>query len=228
MSPHARFRLDRSEAGMAARLPEAHLRRMEANGVRGITNEEAMEALEAAIRSGAARAIVGGFDWPTFSAAVSHRVRPLLANVSEVASPAASGPAADVDLFALLEEHEPDARRRALRGVVGENLTAVLGLDPREPIDPDLGLSDLGMDSLMAVELSNRLAALIETDLPSTVAFEYSTIRALTDHLITIVADRVDFGGQDADRREDDDGLTAMDTEALTSALLSELDDVGF
>ncbi len=41
----------------------------------------------------------------------------------------------------------------------------------------------MGMDSLMAVELSNRLKALLGQTLPTTLAFEYPTIHAIADYL---------------------------------------------
>ena len=46
----------------------------------------------------------------------------------------------------------------------------VLGLDASYPLDPSQGLTDIGMDSLMAVELSNRLSVLVDRALPSTLA----------------------------------------------------------
>jgi hypothetical protein len=41
----------------------------------------------------------------------------------------------------------------------------------------------MGMDSLMAVELSNRLKAQLGQALPTTLAFEYPTIHALANYL---------------------------------------------
>jgi hypothetical protein len=43
----------------------------------------------------------------------------------------------------------------------------------------------MGMDSLMAVELRNRLKTAIGVSLPTTMAFEYPTIESLADFLIS-------------------------------------------
>jgi acyl carrier protein len=59
----------------------------------------------------------------------------------------------------------------------------ILGLEPADAIDPRQGFSELGMDSLMAVELKNRLAAGLSIGLPATLSFDYSTIDALTTYL---------------------------------------------
>lgn len=70
---------------------------------------------------------------------------------------------------------------------VRTEVALALGRDPARPIDPDQGLFDLGMDSLMSVELKSRLEAGVGRPLPSTLTFNYSTIAALTDYLATQV-----------------------------------------
>jgi acyl carrier protein len=62
-------------------------------------------------------------------------------------------------------------------------VTAVLGLAPTTSLDPRQRLFEIGLDSLMAVELKNSLQGLLGTPLPSTVVFEYPTVEALTDYL---------------------------------------------
>ncbi len=60
----------------------------------------------------------------------------------------------------------------------------VLGL--ASPPDPQRGFFDLGMDSLMAVEIRNRLYAQLgnAVALPSTALIEFPTIEALTAYLL--------------------------------------------
>lgn len=67
---------------------------------------------------------------------------------------------------------------------VQSEVAAALGLAKGSSVDPDRELSKLGLDSLMAVELRNRLAALVGKSIPSTVAFDYPTPAALARFLL--------------------------------------------
>ena len=59
------------------------------------------------------------------------------------------------------------------------------------PPDPDTGLATLGLDSLMGVELSNRLQQQMGADIAisPTLAFDYPSVQALTEHLLRLVQD---------------------------------------
>ena len=61
----------------------------------------------------------------------------------------------------------------------------MLGLDPSRPIDCEQGLFDLGMDSLMAIQIRSGLEAAVGRRLPSSVVFNYPTISALARYLGT-------------------------------------------
>ena len=63
----------------------------------------------------------------------------------------------------------------------------VLGLRTGESVDPERPLRELGLDSLLAVELRNRLARLLGQPLPATLLFDYPTLARLADHLLTPV-----------------------------------------
>jgi len=81
-------------------------------------------------------------------------------------------------------EPMPAARRSAaLLGHVREEVVRVLQLAPGQAIDPDRGLKELGLDSLMAVELRNRLQASTGRVWPTTLAFDHPTLGALVRHL---------------------------------------------
>ena len=49
-------------------------------------------------------------------------------------------------------------------------------------------LKEVGLDSLMAVELRNNLARATAQALPATLLFDYPTLDALTDHLMTLLS----------------------------------------
>jgi acyl transferase domain-containing protein/NADP-dependent 3-hydroxy acid dehydrogenase YdfG/SAM-dependent methyltransferase/acyl carrier protein len=72
----------------------------------------------------------------------------------------------------------------ALANLVSEEAAAVLGYPPGETLPRTANLFDLGLDSLMAVELRNRLQARLDNrPLSATLLFDFSTIDALCAHL---------------------------------------------
>ena len=84
------------------------------------------------------------------------------------------------------------ARGAALIRKVAGVVRKTLGIREDEEIDPDLPLSDLGMDSLLAIELRNTLAGLFHRQFPSTILFDHPTLRTLAGYLEkeTLTVDR--------------------------------------
>jgi pimaricinolide synthase PimS1 len=68
------------------------------------------------------------------------------------------------------------------------HVAAVLGDDIPAAIEPARGFTDLGMDSLAAIELRNRLQTATGLRLPATVMFDYANPLALADFLMTELA----------------------------------------
>jgi NAD(P)-dependent dehydrogenase (short-subunit alcohol dehydrogenase family)/acyl carrier protein len=65
---------------------------------------------------------------------------------------------------------------------VRHQIAQLLGFQPLE-IDPQKGFFDLGMDSLVAVELKNRLQASLNVALPTSVLFDYPNLEELINYL---------------------------------------------
>ncbi|WP_420705329.1 acyl carrier protein, partial [Streptomyces albus] len=62
---------------------------------------------------------------------------------------------------------------------------SVLGFTEATAVDVSKSFRDLGFDSLTAVELRNGLAAETALTLPSTLVYDYPSVEALTDELLT-------------------------------------------
>ncbi|MEM9553542.1 MAG: SDR family NAD(P)-dependent oxidoreductase [Acidobacteriota bacterium] len=58
----------------------------------------------------------------------------------------------------------------------------VLKLSGPDAVDPDRGFTELGMDSLMALELKERLETLLGREISPVLVFEYPTVRSLASH----------------------------------------------
>ena len=79
---------------------------------------------------------------------------------------------------------EPSERREQLLEYVAEQVATVLGLAGSEQVSVTRGLFEMGMDSLMSVELKNRLESGLGHPLASTLRFNYPNVGALTGYLM--------------------------------------------
>ena len=86
-----------------------------------------------------------------------------------------------------LRAKDPGQRLALLQEHVRDRVIRVLALSPSTQLDASQHLLDLGMDSLMAVELSNHLQSSLGVQLPSTLGFEYPTLGELTEFLASTV-----------------------------------------
>lgn len=88
-------------------------------------------------------------------------------------------------ILQALEDAPPNKQQELLLNHVSEQVVKVVGLDSVQEVDPQLPLSDMGLDSLMAVELRNLLGTslALTRNLPATLVFDYPTVMALTHYL---------------------------------------------
>ena len=84
---------------------------------------------------------------------------------------------------AELASASPARRNRMVRLHVREQVAKVLGVPDPASIEFGQPLRDLGLDSLMAVQLRNALATSLARSLPATLLFEYPTVKALAAYL---------------------------------------------
>jgi acyl transferase domain-containing protein len=81
----------------------------------------------------------------------------------------------------------PEGRQVAALEAVLAQTAAVLGESVGGAIDPKVEFKDLGLDSLSAVELRNRLGHLAGVRLRSTLAFDHPTPTAVASHLCELI-----------------------------------------
>ena len=166
---------------------EAHLL-WDRVGLQPMSEAAALEALERLMVAGAAGRTVARVEWERFKSLRETRaVRPFLKEVGRapaIAS-AVTEPAAGLapDLQASLNGCSPEERLNRLSAHLHRELCSILGLDPSRALDPARGFAQMGLDSLMAIDLRNRLQKALGRSLPSPVVFNYPNIRALAVYL---------------------------------------------
>jgi SAM-dependent methyltransferase/acyl carrier protein/NAD(P)-dependent dehydrogenase (short-subunit alcohol dehydrogenase family) len=101
------------------------------------------------------------------------------AAVPEATGEGAVAPGFTEQLMALPALDRSAHLQATVHGVVED----VLGLGRGELDDPGRGLSDLGLDSLLAIELRNRLQQRLGCRLPVTLAFDHPTPERLATYL---------------------------------------------
>ncbi|MGD9832287.1 MAG: type I polyketide synthase [Piscinibacter sp.] len=154
-------------------------------------------------------------------------------------STAAAGPAAlaapEPGLAERLAQTVPNRRRHVLREQVRRLGAKVLGLARVEDLDAEAPLRQLGLDSLMAVELRNLLGRAVGQTLPATVTFDHPSVAALADHLAgTVLAELFTAAGLDAvppppppAEAPASDTLDGLDADELALQLMNRLDKLG-
>ena len=175
-----------SQVGAAARRGVES--RMAEHGVGVLSPEHGIAALERCLIESPVQAAVVRIDWARLAEDLRHRQRPplLAEQLGRVRDNGPNQPADRGELLRRLQALEPAAATPALVERIQREVVQVLRLGPQEHPDPHRGWFDLGMDSLVLMELYHWLQAELgdACRLPSTIAFELPTISALARHIV--------------------------------------------
>jgi acyl carrier protein len=164
---------------------------LQQTGIKIMPPEKAIEILEQLLASKASQRVVADMDWDLFKELYEIKgPRPLLekvggASTGHIESPSASNQAdTSLNILHQLEQENINERPKLLMKHLQDEVAGVLGLDSSRLPDSRRGFTEMGMDSLMAIELKNRLVTSLGCSLSSTLIFDYPTIQHLTGYLI--------------------------------------------
>ena len=148
-----------SEVGMAAALSEADRKRHLRSGINFIEPEKGIKALESLIWSAHIQVGVLSVDWMRFFKDMeSGSIPNLLLDIEKgLRKQKQQSVSRRGEFLRTLRETAPSERIEVLSAHISREVIKALGLSGEVVIDADQGFSEMGLDSLMAVEISNRL-----------------------------------------------------------------------
>ena len=172
-----------SEIGEAAEQRERIERRRAALGGRWFSPQQGIKALERLVRQDSTASVVMSMDWSVFAEAVEDRPPLLEDMLSSAYEDKSVVSTSSKDILSQLRSTPAAGYEEALVSFLQHEVQAVLRLSTMP--SPTVGFFDLGMDSLMAVELRNRLnrAFAGEYVASNTIVFDYPDIAGLAGHL---------------------------------------------
>jgi 3-oxoacyl-(acyl-carrier-protein) synthase/NADPH:quinone reductase-like Zn-dependent oxidoreductase/NAD(P)-dependent dehydrogenase (short-subunit alcohol dehydrogenase family)/acyl carrier protein len=180
--------------GMTAHLGAAELARLQRRGLAPLPTDAGLALLDAALARPEAALVPSRLDLAHLRRQrIDGAAPPLLSGLLRpgprpVVPAAATARTARDRLLSL-----PRADRLpALVTLVCEEVATVMGLAGADAVPTDRPLRELGLDSLMAVELRNQLSVRAGCALPATLAFDYPTPEATAGLLLREAFDEPD------------------------------------
>ncbi|MEM9489009.1 MAG: SDR family NAD(P)-dependent oxidoreductase, partial [Myxococcota bacterium] len=176
-----------ADGGMAARLSDSDRERMRRQGVPPLSAADGLALLHASLGRAEALLVPIHFDLRALSAraeSVPAIARGLVRTRRTRAASSAQAAAGSASVTSMLAQRlaglSAEERIQQLLDLVRTEVAQVLGIASPGAVEAERPLSDLGLDSLMAVELRNRLSAVTGLRLPATLLFDYPTPAAVT------------------------------------------------
>ena len=168
--------------GLAAALSDENRKRLAARGMEFMGARACLAAMDALAGTDLAQAAVAPVHWERYVASL-----PPGCPTAMFERLARARNTARRNLMAELDAAPATQRRGVLENFVRDQIARSLGMADGNTIGERQRLFDLGFDSLMAVELRNRLEGALKKPLRRTLAFDFPRVDALTEHLADVL-----------------------------------------
>ncbi|MCM0591136.1 MAG: type I polyketide synthase [Gloeotrichia echinulata DEX184] len=215
------------EGGMVQQLNEKEKRRLFKQGFTYLNPKQGLNLLEKVMKLSSPQITVTSVNWNTFFNALASQIIPPF--FSDLQQPSHQKEKKQGSFLQFLGEIPANERQDALTYHVQKVVAEILGIPVTEFTQVDQGFFDLGMDSLMVVELRNRLGRDLGESLPSTLTFKYPTVETLVDYLMVEII-LLDFalkplrrGHKSPSTAVVNDELDDLSQEEVADLLLQEL-----
>ncbi|MEH1884106.1 type I polyketide synthase [Nostoc sp.] len=151
-------------------------------GMKEIDLDKAFRAMTAVMASGKTQVLLADVDWVRFKNIYQfHSNKPILEKLGEPQISVKSVKESSSSRR-FIEEVPPGERREHLFAYIGKQVTTILGI--KQMPDPDQGFLEMGIDSLLSIELKNRLEKGLEVYLPASLIFDFPNITRLGNYLV--------------------------------------------
>jgi acyl transferase domain-containing protein/acyl carrier protein len=175
-----------SEVGAAA---SADLRQsLKAKGIGEIRPDQGLDLLAEVLRRDSVEIAAGPVEWQVFLREVAGGRAPWLAELVDRKATMAAAPASQKDLGRLLAAAPRAEKKKIVAALVLTETARVLGLKP-DAVEMQRPLNEYGLDSLMSLELRNKLVAATGIGIPVSLLFDYPSAGELVDRLHKIFAE---------------------------------------
>ncbi|QIL90220.1 SDR family NAD(P)-dependent oxidoreductase [Microbulbifer sp. SH-1] len=172
-----------AEAGMAASLDERDIRRMKDAGMTPLSPESGVRSMTRLLAHHVPQAGVFELDWSKILKQYADpRKKTLFSNFIDT-----DVLKNEADFLDLLNSASQLEKESLLSGRVTTLLADVLGIENAESLDPNCNIYEYGLNSLMALEFSNRLQGVLKAKISSTLVMKYPTINGLVDYVVSHV-----------------------------------------
>jgi acyl carrier protein len=176
-----------AEVGMVSAGGEQVARQLERRGIRALATHEALALFGEALARSRPQLALLSVQWPVYLESLGAPKRSSFYAAlapAMLARPSGIQQAAQHPLAEKLQTALPHERAEVLTQSLQKEVMRILRLDSPAGIDWQQGFLELGMDSLMAIELRNALQKGLGRSIPATVALDHPTVDFLAKHLL--------------------------------------------
>ncbi|GMV30019.1 MAG: hypothetical protein AMXMBFR59_21440 [Rhodanobacteraceae bacterium] len=174
-----------AEVGMAAALKND---RFAAMGIRPLAPARGLRAMMRLIGESPTQAVVAEIDWAAYGRALGvgagSGLFAAVVDAPDTGKTASTEDAVARDILAELAAVLPAQRESVMRSYLQDLARQTLGYGRGETIAPDKPLADQGFDSLMSVEMRNRLNRALGRKLAASLLFDYPTLDRIGRYLL--------------------------------------------